>query len=189
MKYKITPEMDDLIAWTYRRNTGNGEVNAIARHLNLPRWKVSRRALYLGVVEPKHKEPNWSEEELRLLHTWAHLTPERIALKFKAAGYHRTYTAIVLKRKRMRYLRDMSGMAATTLSDAFNVDCKTVTRWIEKGLLKAEKRGTNRTEKQGGDMWFIKDKDIRKFIIENIHIIDIRKIDKYYMVDVLTEGK
>jgi len=188
-KYCITPEIDRLIIETYRRNSGNGEINALAKRLALPRWKVSRRALYLGVVEPKHREPPWSDAEINILTRWAHLVPERIALKLKACGYHRTGIAIVLKRKRLRLLRNLDCYSACALKDAFGVDVKTITRWIEKGYLKATRRGTKRTEAQGGDIWWIKEKDIKNFIIKNIHIIDIRKIDKYWMVDILTSGR
>jgi hypothetical protein len=181
--------MDAAIIKTYRENSGNGEINALADKLGLPRWKVSRRALYLGVVEPKHKEPPWSQAEIRILTKWARLTPERIYLKLKACGYQRTYTAIVLKRKRLRLLSNLDGYTATSLKDAFGVDATTVLRWIRKGFLKAEKRGTKRVEVQGGDMWWIKEKDIRAFLIESINIVDIRKIDKYWLVDILAKNK
>lgn len=40
-----------------------------------------------------------------------------------------------------------------------------------RGWLKARKRGTNRTSAQGGDSWYIKDKDIRGFIVDSIAVI------------------
>lgn len=189
MKYIITPEIDACITRVYRSISGNGEINALARQFGLPRWKVTRRAIYLGVVKPRFKEPAWSPEEINLLTRYAHLTPKIIQMKLKTKGYGRSETAIVLQRKRLRLLKNLDGMSATCLSEAFGVDIKTVTRWIEKGYLLSERRGTERTALQGGDEWYIKEKNIRKFIIQNIHIIDIRKVDKYWMVDILSEGK
>jgi len=57
-----------------------------------------------------------------------------------------------------------------------------VLRWIEKGLLKASKKGTKREN----DEWHIEDRHIRQFIVENVGIIDIRKVDKVWFVELLT---
>jgi hypothetical protein len=180
--------MDEAITKTYQNTTGRGQVNELALVLRMPKWKVSRRAIHLGLVKPAKKEPVWSEREIAFLAKWAHMVPEVIAKKLKSHGYHRTSTAIVLKRRRLRLLANLEGYNAVTLGDAFGVDPKTVTRWIEKGYLKATKRGTNRTEAQGGDMWWIEEKDIRSFIISHVQIIDFRKIEKHWIVDMLVNG-
>lgn len=73
-------------------------------------------------------------------------------------------------------------------AEFFGVNVHWVTDKIENDLLKAEKRGTMRTEKQGGDIWFIKEKDIRKFIIENPELIDLRKVEKFYFIELLVNG-
>ena len=101
-------------------------------------------------------------------------------------GFHRTVTGIVLKRKRQRLPSNLKGQSAHGLSDCFGVDSKTICEWIASGKLKAEKRGTNRTDRQGGDIWFIKDRCIRNFIINYISEVDFRKVDKYWLVDILT---
>jgi hypothetical protein len=96
---------------------------------------------------------------------------------------------IFLKRKRMRFLQNLGGYNSRQLAECFGVSCsKTVTRWIELGHLKAERRGTNRLEIQGGDMGFIHEKNIRQFIVENIALIDIRKVDKFWFVDMLAKA-
>ena len=192
-KYPISAEIDQKIIAAYQNKVGMGSyrkgddpVKKLAAKLRLPRWKISRRAIQLGVIAKQKKEPNWSDKELSLLRKYAHLCPENIQVYLKNSGYIRSVTGIVLKRTRMRYLQDLKGQSATTLALCFGVDAKTILRWINKGWLKAERRGTNRTERQGGDMWFIKDKWIRDFICESVAVIDFRKIDKYWLVDLLT---
>jgi hypothetical protein len=61
--------------------------------------------------------------------------------------------------------------------------------WIESGDLKAIRRETARTELQGGDIWFIEKTAVKAFIIQNIGIVDIRKVDKFWFVEMLTGGE
>jgi hypothetical protein len=188
-KWQLTPEIEAQIRRVYRESTGDGEIRDLAKRLGIPRWRISRWALHLGVVEPRRKEPDWNDAEIAVLKRWAHLTPERIQIRLKSAGFHRSVMGIFLKRKRMRFLRNLDGYTSRQLAECFGVSCsKTVTRWIELGHLKAERRGTNRLEIQGGDMWFIREKDVRQFIIESIALIDIRKVDKFWFVDLLARA-
>lgn len=88
----------------------------------------------------------------------------------------------------MRCLSNLKGQPANQLSLCFGVDRKTIARWIKNGWLKAQRRGTARTEAQGGDMWFIKDKWVREFIISYVEVVDFRKIDKFWLTDLLAGG-
>ena len=185
-KYIITDHIHKIIKKTYQKNTGNGEVKALAKRFSLPRWKISRYAIKQGWIAKQKKEPNWSKKELHILENAAHFCTAIIQKKLKAAGYRRSETAIVLKRKRMRFLSNLKGQSANMLSECFNVDIHFILKAIKQGRLRAQRRGTKRTAKQGGDFYFIKDKDIKTYIIENINEIDIRKVDKYWLVDILT---
>ena len=185
-KYIISPDMHTEIQKVYQSMTGNGEVGELAIKFGLPRWKISRYALQQGWCAKCKKEPNWSEQELKILEGVAHLSPERIQIRLKKAGFSRSQNGIVLKRKRMRFLQNLKGMTSRTLAMCFGIDDHCITTWIEKGYLKAKKRGTKRTSKQGGDQWFIKEKWVRNFIVENVSIIDFRKVDKFWLVDILT---
>lgn len=182
MKYPISESTHDAIRELYLDKTGRGQVARFAYNLGLPRWKVSRYAIQQGWIAKQHKEPYWSEREIKILEFNAHLTPERIQIKLKKEGYKRSVTGIVLKRKRKRFLNGLRGQSATSLALCFGVDNHYVTDKINQGRLRAAHRGTKRTEKQGGDNWFIKDKDIKNYIVNNVHEIDFRKIDKYWLV-------
>lgn len=195
-KQVLPPDADDLIRKAYQEKVGMGAcskksspVRDLAKKLGVPRWKISRRACHLGLVAKKKKEPDWTERELKLLESQARFAPETIQRKLKKLGYLRSITAIVIKRKRMRFLQNLKGQSANRLSLCFGINTKAIIRWIKNGYLKAEKRGTSRTELQGGDIYYIKDEWVRDFIINSVDEIDFRKIDKYWLVDLLAGGK
>lgn len=186
-KYRSNPDIDRLIRDTYQNVTGRGQILALARKLDRPRWWVSKRAATLGVVLPRFKEPEWTEQECDILEKNAHKNPETIRRILLKRGYQRSATAILVKRKRIRCdLVDPNHYTAHQLADQLGKDAKTVTSWIVKGWLPARKRGTARTEKQGGDHWWIKRKDIKAFVIKTPALIDFHKVDKYWLIDLLT---
>lgn len=191
MKYHFTPAMDDTIKKCYREQQPIGRkpyVRALANVLNMPRWRVSRRAREIGAYEPKIKEPEWSSKELLILKHKAHLHPEVIQRHLNKARFKRSVTGIILKRRRMRMLANLDGYSARQLAEGFGIDSKSIAKWIEKDLLQSIRRGTKRTERQGGDIYYIPEKSVRKFIIENTGLIDIRKVDKFWFVDIVANG-
>jgi hypothetical protein len=185
-KYPVSPELHEKIRKLYQGLTGDGQVNAFARRIGYPRWKISRYALQNGWVARQNKELNWSDAEIRILKNNAQYTPEIIQRRLKQAGHRRSLAGIILKRKRLRMLQNLKGESARSLSYCLVVDVHVIRRAILSGKLKADKRGTARTDAQGGDIWYIKTRDIREYITENLCEIDFRKVDKYWMVDILT---
>jgi hypothetical protein len=185
-RWSITPEIHEMIQKAYQTMSGNGQINQLAARLGYPRWKITRYAVKQGWVATQPKEPNWGGQEIDILERKAHLSPERIQIYLRRAEFNRSVTAIVLKRKRMRLPKNLAGMSACQLAECLGVDSHFVTRAIRDGRLRAIKRGTDRTSQQGGDIYFIKGKQIKEYIIGNIHEIDLRKVDKFWFVDVLT---
>lgn len=189
-RYPITPEIHEQIRQVYQeRLTGNGQLAALAEKLGIPRTKIGRYAVCQGWVAKQRREPDWSDEEIRVLETCARLSPERIQIKLKRAGFRRSIQGIVLKRKRSNFLAQLEGYSAHNLARCLGVDAHFVTRAIKAGLLKATHRGTARMPQQGGDMYWMKERDIREWIVENINEIDIRKVDKHWFVDLLANGR
>jgi hypothetical protein len=192
-KHILPPGADDLIRKAYQEKVGmescakgKHPVRELAKKLGVPRWTISRRACHLGLIAKKKKEPDWTAPELKMLESQARFCPEVIQKKLKKIGYSRSIAGIMIKRNRMRFLKNLDGQSSCSLALCFGVDSKTITRWIKKGYLKAESRGTGRTEQQGGDMYYIKDKWVREFIIDSVDVVDFRKIDKYWLVDLLS---
>lgn len=172
----------------YKADSGNGQIASLAKKLNLPRWKVSRYAIRHGWIAKQKKEPNWTGKELQILGQNAYLSPERIQLRLKKAGFDRSVTGIVLKRKRLKLLQDLDGQSARSFALCLGVDVHFVTRAINAGRLKARKRQTNRTEKQGGDIYYITDQMAKEYILTWINEIDIRKVDKEWFVDLIANS-
>lgn len=178
--------VDDVIRRLYPVNCEKGAVAALARTVGRPRWWVSKRAVTLKLVPPRRKEAPWSAAELDIVGENAHRDPHSLRAILKRHGFTRTATAIVVKLKREGIDRsDPDHMTAGQLAGVMGVDGKTVTRWIEKGWLKAARRGTDRVATQGGDQWWIHHKDVARFIIENTAAVDVRKVEKFWFVDVL----
>ncbi len=187
-KYIITEQMHNKIKDVYLNQTQRGSVKELAVSLNIPICKISKYAMMEGWTPVSKKDVRWTKKELKILKSYAHYTPKIIQLKLKNNGFSRTEAAIVQKRKRKRLLSNLKGQSAHSLAECFGVDTHAITRIIKQKKLNAKKRLSNRTEKQGGDAWYIKDRDIKKYIIENIHEIDLRKVDKYWFVDILTNN-
>jgi hypothetical protein len=188
----FTPEQDAEIIAVYRNQAdmkkGVAAVRDLAAKFGVPRWKVSRRAFSLGVVAKSvySEDRQWTDAEIELLEKNAAFTSQNIWAKFKAAGYKRSQNSIVIKLKRLFGHKPTEGYACNLLAKLFGIDPHSITRWIEMGLLKAQHRGTARTSAQGGDSWVIQEADIRRFVIENVAIVDFRKADKFWLVELLT---
>jgi hypothetical protein len=188
-KWLISPEIHEAIRRLYQeRLTGNGQVKTLAQKLGLPRWKVGRYAIRQGWTPKQKKEPDWSEREVGLLEKWARYSPEEISRRLGRRGYRRSVVGIVLKLKRSRCRASLEGYSARSVANCLGVDDHFVVRAIRAGRLRATRRGTARTEAQGGDHWWIKEKAIRDYLIENIHEVDLRRVDKYWLVDLLVNG-
>ena len=194
-KYIFTPEMDEEIREIYQKAVSmpgyhqTGPVKKLAAKFGMSRWRISRRARDMGLARITKKEANWSKPEIKILEKHAYKHPENIKKVLKKAGFHRSVQGIVLKRRRMHLLQSLDFETAHSLAQCLGVDDHAVVKYIQKGWLKARKRGTKRTASQGGDQWLIKTRNIRQFIIENVSILDFRKIDKFWLVDLLAGGE
>jgi len=69
------------------------------------------------------------------------------------------------------------------------VDSHKVTRWIGAGLLEAERRGTARTELQGGDTWLIFRAEVKEFVLRCPDEYDLGKVEKWWFLDLITDGR
>jgi hypothetical protein len=192
-KYIFTEAMNAEIRKVYQEKVGMGSrqnrdspVATLARKFGIPRQTISWQAVKLGLIRRKKKEPPWSPEEIKILecHAWKGLGT--IQKHLSAKGYRRTKVGILIKRKHLRLLSNLDGQSASSLADCFGIDTRTIIRWINLGYLKAYRRETDRTPAQGGDIYYIKDKHVKDFIMNYLDEIDIRKVDKYWLVGILT---
>ena len=148
---------------------------------------VCKRGAELGIARVKEKP--WSDPELLALERFGHLAPSGIQRKLSEAGFARSIAAIQVKVNRSRIKSNLEGYSACQLADALGVEARKVLRWIQQGYLKAERRGTARTLEQGGDMWWISDRSVRRFILRFPEEIDLARVEKIWFLNLLTEGK
>lgn len=193
-KYVFTPEMDEAIRAAYRNQVGmtRGQVcTPLAEKLGLPRWRVSKRALALGLVSavaPRQypKTKSWTDAEKEIVGKYAAATLSHIGLKLGEAGFHRSQNAIKIYINRTLGPKPKENYSSRALARLLGIDDHAVTRWIHEGWLKASKAGTARTSLQGGDMYVVRPIDVREFVIEHVALIYFRKLDKFWLVELLT---
>jgi hypothetical protein len=189
-KYEFTPLIDDLIRLAYRQYRVYGNRQAIshcARKVEIPSWKIRRRALDLGLT--RTKEPLWSDAEVAQLEQWGHLTDAVIQRKLKAAGFNRSIAGIHLKLRRLRIRQNLDGYSAHSLSKAFGVDSHKVVLWIRRKMLRATRRGTDRTGAQGGDSYWITHNAVREFVYRYPDEIDLSRVEKLWFLDLVSAGR
>lgn len=190
-KYHFTEEMDDEIRRVYRDGIGmrykrnTGYLKKLSKRMGVPAWVISQRATEIGALPTQRKEPRWTQEEIDILQQSAHLSLHAIQVRIKKAGYWRTQQGIQIRRCQEQFLQNLDGHSATAVARCFGVNPKTVQRWISVGWLKTTTRESARPVEQG-PLFYIKDKWIREFIVESVAVIDFRKLDKYWLVDLLT---
>lgn len=63
-KYFFTPEIDERIRRTYRTNTERGVVIRLAKSINMPKWRVVKRAREIEAFEPMTKYPNRKQSDV-----------------------------------------------------------------------------------------------------------------------------
>lgn len=173
----------------YRQKRG-ASVKKAAERLGWPRHVVYNRAIVLGVVVPQKKPEPWTAEEMELLDRHCHKNFRTISRIFRTNGFHRTPTAVGVKLKRTyggyKQLRVDSGyVTGAQAADLIGVNDKTLRSYIQKGWLKATRQGTDRIAAQGGDIYRISERDLRKFIINYTAHLNFARIDKYWLVELL----
>ncbi len=77
----------------------------------------------------------------------------------------------------MRLVQALNDFNVASIAVWFGVDDHTVKAWIKRKLLKSQKREGNR--------YYIRRAWVKSFVVNNVAIIDFRKIDKYWLVDLL----
>jgi len=158
-------------------------LNKIMRALDrrYPRHYVRRVAATMGLA--RVKEPDWTDAEEALVYDCyprLGLMALRTKLKY-LTGVSRSTIAIHLKIKRLGMVAtDGEGFTLRGLCNflwAGQEMHEKVYQWVDKGWLKAKRRGTLRTKKQGGDQWYFDPAWVRSFIIAHPEEIDLRLVD------------
>lgn len=185
--------IDDILRREYELQDGKkrGAINAIADKLKLPRWWVTKRATKLGLVMPHKKEPPWTAAENALMRRVPLHDVEKCAEIFRQHGFARSPTAIMVHAKRINVSRRFrEGFTGTAASAVIGFDNKTLTQMCVAGEIKATRLATDRRlPQQGGKRWVIKPADLRRYVLDHLERIDLRKVEKFAFVQLIANEK
>ena len=175
-KYFWCEEQDATIRRRY--DSRPQTITDLARLFHLPRHAIRQRAQLLGVA--RCKEPRWTaEEEAYLERNLCRLSIVTLARKLR-----RSETAVVLKAKRLGIRKSDEGYTSRSLALAFGVDDHKIVQWIDRGMLKAARRHTERAQ----DMYLITDGAVRDFVAKHPLEFDLRKVDQLWFIEVMLDG-
>ena len=163
-KYFFDGVADRLLREYYDSRTET--IDWLSQKLGFPRWAVKKRAQELGLA--RTKEMPWSEKEVSYLEMNLH----RLSLAVLARKLGRSVTAVGLKAKRLGIKKSDGGYTASSLAQAFGVDDHKVVRWVRLGLLRASRRNSGRPR----DMYFISDREVRRFVTTYPTQFDLRDL-------------
>lgn len=190
---EFTPEMDARIVEMYTPPYIIGLISTQARAWQCNIGFITRRAKQLNLTPISHQRSvrRWKTEEILLLRKMPNLTHKEASHALHKSGYHRTPDAIAGFRFRDGWKasieRDESivGYSAEGLAEILCVDPRTVQRWIRLKFLKAKKEGGN--DKTRVAYYRIQPKQVQDFLKDYVHYVDLSKIDKYWLINILTQ--
>jgi hypothetical protein len=190
-RYEATPELDERIRqeWQQLDAGKKGVVNDLADRLGVPRWWLTKRLTHLGLTHRHKKEPPWTPAEDELMKRAPLHHPDKAARMFREHGFSRSPTAIVVRAKRLNLSRRAAReeLSARGAAKILGVDDKFITARAISGELVATKREDKRRAQQGGSAWDIKPADLRQWILDNIDVVDLRKVDKVSFILLLAQ--
>ena len=99
-----------------------------------------------------------------------------------ARRLQRSVTAVQLKAKRLGLRKRDGAFTARAVALGFGIDDHVVLRWISSGMLKAQRRNSQRER----DMHFISDRALREFVSKHPLEFDMRRVDQLWFIDLLT---
>jgi hypothetical protein len=185
------PDVDDeTIRAGWAELEGRGAVSAFADRLGVKRVWLSRRALGLGLTLPHKREPKWSGAEVALLARAPLHDLKRASRFFAEHGFRRSPAAIGVRATRESISRRDSrdSFSATQAGALLGVENKTVTSWILAGELAADRRADRRLPQQGGSSFAIDPDELRRFVLDHLERIDLRKVEKFAFVALIAEA-
>lgn len=187
----FTPEMEARIVELYTPPYVRGAITAQARDWGCSTDNIYHRARGLGLtpIVQRDKCLRWTPDEIRRLRQMPTLTHLEASHALEKVGYSRTPESITNFRFRdgwrFRIERDdmTVGYSAKGLAELLGVDGATVLRWIRQGLLKATKEGG---QEKHCAFYRIQPKHLYLFLVNHVHYWNPAKVDKYWLVDVLS---
>ena len=195
----MSPKEDNLIRQCFAAK--HGDVEPILKQC-FPQYTTDallRRAAALGLIKDRHRY-RWTDKETEVLDSVAHRSLwhiQRRLAKVSPPGVRRTRYAILNHICRNRIRTNLDGLNHTELAQALGVTRDTLHRYRESLLIRGlRKLSLNVLPRTKGTMaetgafrahqvWFYKNKEIRRFIAANPAVLDLGKVAKEWFIDLL----
>ena len=179
------PHIDEQLRFAHQQAPKKGDIERLAKRVGRPVWWVSKRARELGLTTPRFREAPWSDAELKIADDTRELTPEGTQRALKRAGFTRTITAVIVKRKRLSIpVPERVGVYTTgQVANLLGYERSTVIRWIRLGLLRTQHRNAD------AELREITDRDLREFFKRHPLQADLRRLplgNRPWFVQLLT---
>jgi len=191
LDFKFTVSTDQQLRTIYSRHTRRldrlEQLKPLSATTNIPIPALALRAAQLDLDKRSHL--NWTKPELVILYSHRHLSKQKISNALKAQGYERSHQAMKIIKARSELLNSdkPSHYTLTPLSNLIGLDSHCLALWCKRGYLPFERKGTVRTKQQGGDSYLIKRTDLATFFRAHPEMIDFRKINQQWFIELLRE--
>lgn len=195
-KYFFDDYKDRLVREAYASpdvNRRAGPILALSAKLGIPRAILLRRARKLGLhPQIARYGVKWTAEQDDFLLRHAHLTPEILSQRFAQAGMPRSPSAVAIRLNRMHRfsrneaLQDQGLLKEAEVCRLLGVHHRFLSRLIESGDLPATREGQRSDGR--AQQWLIREADIRNLIVNYTAHINFARVDKYWLVDLLTRS-
>lgn len=182
-KHKWTEEKREIVRRDYQGT--HASRNAIAGKLGVTPFAVQGQISKMGLCKRVAHRPWTLEEEARLAELAQRYSSHTIARKL-----HRSLNAVVVRMKRLgidRKIRD-GWYTKMEVAQMLGVDHKRIQAFIDAGKLKASWHDGHKPGRFGMSRWHIKDKDLRKFIIDHAIEFTGRNVDLFSIVHLVANS-
>lgn len=179
-KYVWEPWMDELMRQHY--DSQSTTLDWLETQIPFPRHILAQRAGRLGVA--RCKDPGWTDAELDYVHT--HLGHEALPVMAKKLG--RTQVAVCEMAKRRGVSKyTAEGYTARRLFRLLGWHRPRVKRLVDRGWLEASRRQTGYADTRP-DAYLITEDALYQCLIAHPELIDLRRVEKDWLLDLLTHG-
>lgn len=197
LKNASTELIDAALKRAYK--SGRPNLSELERTTGMKRGWLKYRASVLGIAMPPRGAPNypWLEEEDKLLMEIIEDggSAHTIRKKLYERGHVRSLTAIVSRVETLRLNFNRDFWTAADVARMFDLDTKSILRWIDKGWLFARRvDGPSRVRETESDparrkLWCVSPDSVRRFMLEHPEKWDHRLMKKEILLDLLVPKK
>lgn len=177
-KYTLDDPGRRLILALY--DSSSERIDELQRRLGVPRGIVQKWAFELGVT--RHMERGWTPEQVEYLRQ--HFRKDKAVDIAKHLGH--TVSSVRYKANRLGLSQTRDDCyTLTALCEGLGRSHKQAKRWADQGWIKGERRANSTSN----DPWTFTAKNIHDFIIAHPEEIDLRRVDKFWFIDILAGGR